>query len=67
MSKNSKTALLIKHAREIANLTQVEAAAITGYSVSALQKFENGRRVPPDRAIKPLLEKLVNAQKKGVR
>lgn len=63
MSKPSKTAMMLKGARELAGLTQIEAAALVGYSVSAIGKFENGRRTPPDRALKPMMEKLVNAQK----
>mgnify|MGYP003677589385 CR=1 FL=1 len=61
-----KTAMTIKHCRELAGLTQVEAAKVVGYSVSHLQKFESGRYAPPERAIKPIIEALTDRIKKGV-
>jgi len=51
----SKPAQQIRAARESAGITQAEASAASGYSVSAIQKFEAGRRTPPARAIQPLL------------
>lgn len=41
--------------RTDAELTQEEAAEATGYSRSAIQKFESGRRTPPLRAREPML------------
>jgi len=45
----------IKTARESAGLTQEEFAAKVGYSKSAIQKFEAGRRTPPARAIAAII------------
>jgi transcriptional regulator with XRE-family HTH domain len=58
----SKPAHLIRAARDAAGLTQAEASAASGYSVSAIQKFEAGRRTPPARAIQPLIEAITNAR-----
>jgi len=59
----SKPAYLIRAARDAAGLTQAEASAASGYSVSAIQKFEAGRRTPPARAIQPLIEAITNARR----
>jgi transcriptional regulator with XRE-family HTH domain len=57
----SKPAHLIRAARDAAGLTQSQASAASGYSISAIQKFEAGRRTPPARAIQPLIEAITNA------
>ena len=54
-SRMSKPAHLIRAARDAAGITQSQASAASGYSVSAIQKFEAGRRTPPARAIQPLI------------
>jgi transcriptional regulator with XRE-family HTH domain len=61
-SRMSKPAHLIRAARDAAGLTQSQASAASGYSVSAIQKFEAGRRTPPARAIQPLLAAIANAR-----
>jgi transcriptional regulator with XRE-family HTH domain len=48
-------AIRIREARAKAGLTQHQAAAATGYSHSAIQKFERGVRVPPIRSQVPIL------------
>lgn len=58
----SKPAHQIRAAREAAGLTQAEASAASGYSVSAIQKFEAGRRTPPARAIQPLIDSITNSR-----
>jgi len=58
----SKPAQQIRAARESAGITQAEASAASGYSISAIQKFEAGRRTPPARAIQPLIEAITNAR-----
>ena len=59
----NKTANLIKGTRELAGLTQEEAAKVIGYSVSMLQKFEGGRRTPPARSLAPMIAALNKAAK----
>jgi transcriptional regulator with XRE-family HTH domain len=49
-----KPAVTIRRLREAAGLTQQEAGDKIGYSRSAIQKFELGRRTPPAR-IMPLI------------
>jgi transcriptional regulator with XRE-family HTH domain len=61
-SRMSKPAHLIRAARDAAGLTQSQASAASGYSISAIQKFEAGRRTPPARAIQPLLAAITNAR-----
>jgi transcriptional regulator with XRE-family HTH domain len=58
----SKPAQQIRAARDAAGITQSQASAASGYSVSAIQKFEAGRRTPPARAIQPLIEAITNAR-----
>lgn len=52
----SATATAIRTAREKSGLTQQQTAALTGYSLSAIVKFEAGKRTPPARAIQPILD-----------
>ena len=61
-SRMSKPAHQIRAAREAAGITQSQASAASGYSVSAIQKFEAGRRTPPARAIQPLINSIANAR-----
>ena len=61
-SRMSKPAHLIRAARDAAGITQSQASAASGYSVSAIQKFEAGRRTPPARAIQPLIDSITNAR-----
>jgi len=49
---------LIKCARAASGLTQEAAAAVTGYSVSAIRKFEQGRVTPPQRGMSHILATL---------
>ena len=56
--KRPKPADLIKSARESCGLTQEQAAARVGYSVSALCKFEQGRATPPKRGLAHILATL---------
>ena len=58
----SKPSQLIRAARDAAGITQAEASAASGYSVSAIQKFEAGRRTPPARAIQPLIAAITNSR-----
>lgn len=48
----------IKALRETAGITQKELADRTGYSVSAIEKFENGRRTIPKRSLPAILAQL---------
>lgn len=52
----------IKALRESAGLTQKDLANRTGYSVSAIEKFENGRRTIPKRSI-PAIMAIFNPSK----
>lgn len=49
----------IKTKRIDAGMTQQQLAEATGYSVSAIQKFESGRRTVPKRSA-PLFESALN-------
>lgn len=48
-------AIRLREARTRAGITQHQAGAATGYSHSAIQKFERGVRVPPARSQAPIL------------
>jgi len=61
MKKKPKQPLpseLIKSARAASGLTQEQAATATGYSVSAIRKFEQGRVTPPARGMAHILATL---------
>jgi DNA-binding transcriptional regulator YiaG len=59
MERKSKVTVLpgeIAKARATAGLTQFELAIHTGYSLAAVQKWEDGTRVPRASALKAIRE-----------